>query len=172
MNDKKREYVDKWRKEHAEKCREYARQYYARNKKRLNDNCKKYYRANRDKCLKDIKEYYRKHKERLKEWQRLKSISQQGIFVITTATDTESPKWNKSLVCAPIFSGKKFGREFNVHLDFIGMVHQRTNEQGEILYPPLVSFKSPSNDFVAKWTGKHLKSYTGVLNLNKIFNLS
>ncbi len=102
----------------------------------------------------------------------LKMISQQGVFVVAIASGTESPKWNKSLVYAPLFAGKKFGNEFLVHLDFVGMVHQRTNEQGEILYPPLVSFKSPSNDFVAKWTGKHLKNHTGILNLSKIFNLS
>lgn len=99
----------------------------------------------------------------------LKMISQQGIFVVTTASGVENPKWNRALVYAPGFAGKKFGNEFLVHLDFCGMIHQRTDEQGEVLYPPMVSFKSPNNDFVAKYTGKHLKTYTGIFNFEKIF---
>ena len=99
----------------------------------------------------------------------LKTISQQGIFVVIVASGVESPKWNRALGYAPGFAGRKFGNEFLVHLDFCGMVYQRTNEQGEILYPPGVSFKSPNNDFTAKWTGRHLPGYTGILDFKKIF---
>lgn len=98
----------------------------------------------------------------------LKTISQQGIFVIVVASGVENPKWNRALVFAPGFAGKKFGNEFMVHLDFCGMVHQRTNEQGEILYPPYISFKSPNNDFVAEWTGRHLPKHTGIFDFKKI----
>lgn len=97
-----------------------------------------------------------------------KRITQQGIIVVMLAQGMEDPKWNRDLAVAPNFIGKKFNRDLKSHFDLIGLVHTRTNEEGKIMYPPLVSFQSHDGSFMAKYTGKPRASMTGPLVLNKI----
>ncbi|MBU0977382.1 MAG: hypothetical protein KKD18_03125, partial [Nanoarchaeota archaeon] len=58
--------------------------------------------------------------------------------------------------------------------DLIGKVETRKDENGNIVYPPLVKFESPDGDFMAKFTGvkKPGTLAWGPLNLTKILKFN
>lgn len=99
----------------------------------------------------------------------LKKISQCGIFVVTIAGLAENPKWDASLRFAPNFAGKKFNNDYGANYDYIGIVYRRFDDNGQLLVPPNISFMSPDNDFICKWSGKPLRSGTGIFDFRKIF---
>jgi hypothetical protein len=94
------------------------------------------------------------------------ALTKQGIDVICTARDQENPKWNRDLACAPALSGKEFPRDFKGFFDFIGLVESRFDENGEVVYPPVVSCDDDGS-YLSKWTG--VKPPGGVIR--KIFNV-
>jgi hypothetical protein len=79
----------------------------------------------------------------------------------------EDPKYNRDLAVAPNFIGKKFGRDLKSHFDLIGLVSTRTNDNGDIVYPPNVDFRCADGSFMAKYTGKPIKSPRGILDFKK-----
>lgn len=89
-----------------------------------------------------------------------------GIDVICTARDQENPKWNRELACAPALAGKEFPRDMKGFFDFIGMVESRFDDNGEIVYPPVVSCDD-NGSYLSKWTG--VKPAGGVIR--KPFNV-
>lgn len=93
-------------------------------------------------------------------------LTANGIDVICTARDTEYPKWNKMLACAPALAGKEFPRDVKGFFDFIGLVETRFDEKGEVVYPPLVSCDDDGS-YLSKWTG--VKPPGGVIR--KQFNV-
>lgn len=97
----------------------------------------------------------------------LKLITQRGIIVVGTAQGMEDPKYNRDLAVAPNFIGKKFGRDLKSHFDLIGLVQTRTDNDGDIIYPPNVDFRCADGSFMAKYTGKPIKSPRGILDFNK-----
>ena len=56
----------------------------------------------------------------------------------------------------PNFDGNKFIEGFPGVLDFIGLVEDRYDEEGNVVYPPVVKF-AKGQDYLAKWTGRALK---------------
>ena len=100
----------------------------------------------------------------------LGKLSRMGKIVIVTALLTESPKWNRELAAAPALKGREFPVNMPGFFDLIGLVEQRTDAEGKIIYPPLVRFQSPDDTFVAKWTGPGSRTQ-GPLNITKIISI-
>lgn len=98
----------------------------------------------------------------------LKHLSQKGVIVVMVAQGMESPKWNRGLGVAPNFIGQKFNRDLKSHFDLIGLVQTRVDEDNSIVYPPNIKFGCPDGSFMAKYTGKPLKSTTGIMDFEKI----
>lgn len=98
----------------------------------------------------------------------------QGKIVIVTALLQENPKWNRELAAAPALKGREFPANMPGFFDLIGLVQTRTDQDGNILYPPLVKFESPDGSFVAKFTGvkKPGSKAWGPLDFGKILNLN
>jgi|TARA_B100002003_G_scaffold241270_1_gene262751 hypothetical protein len=98
----------------------------------------------------------------------LKHLSQKGIPVVMIAQGMESPKWNRELGVAPNFIGQKFNRDLKSHFDLIGLVQTRVDEDNNIVYPPSIKFGCSDGSFMAKYTGKPLKSTTGIMDFKKV----
>ena len=94
-------------------------------------------------------------------------LSTMGKVVIVTALMQEAPKWNRELAAAPAFRGREFPNNMPGFFDLIGFVQPRHDEDGNIVYPPWVSFESPDGSFMAKYTGTG-KRRAGPLNFEKI----
>lgn len=75
-----------------------------------------------------------------------------GIDIHCTARDDSTPKWDRSLACAPALAGKEFPRDMKGFYDFIGLLESRFDDNGEIMYPPVVSCDD-SGSYLSKWTG-------------------
>ena len=109
----------------------------------------------------------------------LKILSQMGILVVCLAYLDEYPKWDKTLAAAPNFIGRAFNRNYEQHFDVIGLIRNRLKKDDggntitphQIIYPPLVSVKSPDDDFVCKWTGRNIKGNSFPLDFKKMFQL-
>ena len=99
--------------------------------------------------------------------------SQRGKVVVCTALLQENPKWNRTLAAAPALKGKEFPTSMKGYFDLIGLVTNRIDKEGNIVYPPFVQFESPEDDFVAKYTGKKKngKPAAGPLDLSKILRV-
>jgi hypothetical protein len=98
-------------------------------------------------------------------------LSQLGKLVIVTALLQETPKWNRELSAAPALKGREFPVNMPGFFDLIGMVEPRADPDGNIIYPPRVSFESPDGSFVAKYSGAGNKRQ-GPLNIKKIIKRS
>jgi hypothetical protein len=110
----------------------------------------------------------------------LGAISRQGKLVVITSLLQENPKWNRVLRAAPAFAGRFFSDNYQGEVDLIGLVEKRwvnvksteanPDPDPVLTYPPMVSFESPGDDFVCKWSGisprEGLKRWP--LNLGKI----
>ncbi|MEN6422369.1 MAG: hypothetical protein ABFD76_10530, partial [Smithella sp.] len=83
------------------------------------------------------------------------------------------PKWDRSLSCAPALAGKEFPRDMKGYFDFIGLVESRFDNDGVVIYPPVVSCDDDGS-FVSKWTG--IKPNGGVIqkpfDVTKMFNVA
>ncbi len=100
----------------------------------------------------------------------LGKISQEGIIVVATALLQNEPKWNRDLSATPAFIGKDFPTNAPGYFDLIGLVQQRLDENGNVVYPPLVSFEGDGS-FVCKWTGRRIKKAEGPLDFKRILGL-
>lgn len=100
----------------------------------------------------------------------LNKFSKQGVQVVATATLTENPSWNRDLTAAPAFQGE-FVQVLNGFFDFIGLV--TANGDTTSPYPPIVSFISPEQDFVAKSCSNALNEKGGkcILDFKEILKL-
>lgn len=97
-------------------------------------------------------------------------LSRAGKAVIVTALLQESPKWDRELAAAPALKGREFPVNAPGFFDLIGLVEPRTNDEGEVLYPPWVRFQSSDGSFVAKLTGPPNSKTEGPLDIQKILN--
>ena len=79
-------------------------------------------------------------------------LAQRGKTVICLARLDQNPKFNRSLAAGPTLKGLEYAKHMPGFCDFIGMVEPRFNEEGEVIYPPLVSFE-PTGAYMAKWNG-------------------
>lgn len=91
-------------------------------------------------------------REMLRLTQALARLSQLGKTVICLARLEQNPKWNRELQAAPAFKGKEYAKHFAGFFDFIGLVEPRVDENGNNIYPPLVSFQDDGS-FVSRWSG-------------------
>lgn len=98
---------------------------------------------------------------------RFRFFVDHDINVICLALLQDNPKWNKELYACPAFVGKSFNRDFPAYFDLIGMVLPR-KQRSKTVYPPKITFVSPDNDFVAKWTGNNVAKASGLLDWSKI----
>lgn len=97
-------------------------------------------------------------------------IIARSIPVICTALSEENPNRLGYLRAAPAFAGREFSRDFPGYFDYIGFVESKYID-GKLTFPPQVSFESPDNDFLCKWTGPRDRT-VWPLNWKKILNIS
>jgi len=83
----------------------------------------------------------------------ISKLSQLGKVVVCLARIEENPKYNKQLSAAPALKGQEYSKHMQGFFDFIGLVESRTDENGEVVYPPAVSFEGDGS-FMCKFTGK------------------
>jgi hypothetical protein len=95
------------------------------------------------------------------------NLTRHGVDVICTARDQENPKWNRALACAPALAGKEFPRDMKGFFDFIGLLEENLDTEGNVVYPPLISCDDDGS-FLSKWSG--CKPPGGVIR--KPFNIS
>jgi len=78
-------------------------------------------------------------------------LSKYGVTVVFTAYSTESPSWNRALEAAPFFQGREYPKVLNGYFDFIGFIVDpwKIQKNGSIR-PPVISFKSEDESYVAK----------------------
>jgi hypothetical protein len=100
----------------------------------------------------------------------LGQLSQSGKLVVVSCLLSENPKWNRELAAAPALSGREVPVSFAAFFDLIGLVQARVDENGQIIYPPLVTFESDGS-FVAKFTGTG-KKRRGPLDFMKILSIN
>lgn len=79
-------------------------------------------------------------------------LAQRGKIVVCLARQDQNPKFNRSLAAGPTLKGQEYAKHMPGFCDFIGLVEPHVDENGDITYPPLVSFESDGS-FMAKWTG-------------------
>jgi hypothetical protein len=82
----------------------------------------------------------------------LQKLTQLGYDVHCTARLESAPKWDRSLAAAPALAGKEFARDFVGYFDFIGLILDNVDANGDVRYPPLVSCQTDGS-YLAKWTG-------------------
>lgn len=80
-------------------------------------------------------------------------ISQHDKVVVCLARMDQNPRFNKMLAAAPTLEGQKYSKHMPGFFDFIGYVETRVDKDGNVVYPPLVSFESDGS-IMAKWTGR------------------
>ena len=56
------------------------------------------------------------------------------------------------------------------YFDLIGRVETRRDENGNVIYPPYVHFRSDDESFIAKWTGPPIEQSFTVLDWMKILD--
>jgi len=106
----------------------------------------------------------------------LNRLSQYGIIVVATATEMQSPRWNRELVAAPAFQGREYPMLVNGYFDFIGYVERswwiEEKEDTKIIHPATVSFVSPPDEpYVAKSCSIKLSLHgKGPLDFQKILS--
>jgi hypothetical protein len=98
-------------------------------------------------------------------------LSQGGKVVVVTALLDERPKWDRDMSCAPAFKGREYPTHCVGFFDLVGLVQQRTDDEGSVIFPPRVRFQSPDDSFVAKWTGVGSRTQ-GPLDISKILNIT
>lgn len=97
-----------------------------------------------------------------------KLSSQHGKVVVITCQLTERPKWNRELAAAPALKGREFPDNMPGFFDLIGKLESRVNKAGDLVYPPIIRFHSPEDDFMAKFTG--VGKTAGPLDFKKFLN--
>ena len=94
-----------------------------------------------------------------------------NMIVACTAGEDSRPKWNRELIGAPSFVGKMYSNNFPGFFDLIGrvstMMGTKGENEGKIIYPPRVDFRSPDDSFIAKATGDMRKTVYP-LNIKRI----
>lgn len=82
-----------------------------------------------------------------------KNVVAQGKVAIVSCLEMERPKYDRELTAGPALGGKEVPDNFGGFFDLIGRVTANLNDEGEIVYPPWISFES-SGGFAAKYTGR------------------
>lgn len=91
-----------------------------------------------------------------------------GKTVVVTCLEKSNPKWNRELAAAPALSGREVPDNFPGFFDLIGYVFPKLDKDGNVVYPPAVSFASDGS-YLAKATGD-LSSNILPLNFTKILS--
>jgi hypothetical protein len=103
----------------------------------------------------------------------LGKLSTEGKIVIVSALLSENPKWDRELSAAPAFKGREFPTNMPAFVDLIGLVQKRYNNEGNIVYPPFVSFEGDGS-FTCKFTGVKndpTKKAVGPLDISRMLKI-
>lgn len=98
----------------------------------------------------------------------LKTLSGFGVMVIMTAQLQENPKWNRDLEAGPCFNYKDFNKAIKGYFDYIGFTIPNVDNEGDVVYPPNLSF-SPEQGYLVKWRGVQPVKLTTKFDLSKRF---
>lgn len=103
----------------------------------------------------------------------LSKLSQQGKVIVCLARLEENPKYNRMLSAAPALKGQEYSKHMQGFFDFIGLCESRTDAEGNVIYPPVVSFEGDGS-FMCKWTGKRPEggAQNKVLHIQKILDVA
>lgn len=98
----------------------------------------------------------------------LKTLSGFGVMVIMIAQLQENPKWNHELEAGPCFNYKDYNKALKGYFDYIGFTIPNLDDDGNIIYPPNLSF-SGEQGYLVKWRGVQPKKLTTKFDLSKRF---
>lgn len=98
----------------------------------------------------------------------LKILSSYGVMVIMTAQLQENPTWNRDLEAAPCFNYKDYNKALKGYFYYIGFTIPNLDENGEVVYPPNLSF-SGEHGYLVKWRGIQPKKLITKFDLSKRF---
>lgn len=98
----------------------------------------------------------------------LKTLSGFGVMVIMIAQLQENPKWNHELEAGPCFNYKDYNKALKGYFDYIGFTIPNLNDEGDVIYPPNLSF-SGEQGYLVKWRGVQPKNLTTKFDLSKRF---
>ena len=106
---------------------------------------------------------------------QLNYISQYGKIVLATATELENPRARYDGVTfnyAPSFQGREYPNAMSGYFHLIGRIVKgwRINED-DTISPPIISFHSDDDDYVARSVSSIGRKTRGRLNWTKIINL-
>lgn len=98
----------------------------------------------------------------------LKTLSGFGVMVIMIAQLQENPKWNHELEAGPCFNYKDYNKALKGYFDYIGFTIPNLDDDGNVVYPPNLSF-SGEQGYLVKWRGVQPKKLTTKFDLSKRF---
>jgi hypothetical protein len=98
----------------------------------------------------------------------LKILSDCGVMVIMTAQLQENPKWNSDLEAGPCFNYKDYNKALKGYFDYIGFTIPNLDDDGDVVYPPNLSF-SGEHGYMVKWRGVQPKKLITKFDLSKRF---
>ena len=98
----------------------------------------------------------------------LKILSGCGVMVIMTAQLQENPKWNSDLEAGPCFNYKDYNKVLKGYFDYIGFTIPNLDDDGDVVYPPNLSF-SGEQGYMVKWRGVQPKKLITKFDLSKRF---
>jgi hypothetical protein len=90
----------------------------------------------------------------------------EGKVVVVSCRIKENPKYRPDLIGAPNLMGREVPDNFGGFFDLIGILKSNKDDDGNIIYPPYVSFRD--SEYLTKYTGVGRTS--GLYNLEKILN--
>lgn len=93
-----------------------------------------------------------------------------GVHTFFTCGVIENPRWNRDIEHAPAFVGKDYPVNLPYLPDHIGYLSFNHDDDGNIMYPSLVSFACNDDTFLAKTNQERLRR-TGPFNLPKIIKV-
>ena len=98
----------------------------------------------------------------------LKILARHGVMVIMTARQQDNPKWNRELEASPEFNYKEFNKALQGYFDYIGFTIPNLDDDGEVVYPPNLSF-SGEHGYLVKWRGVQPKRLITKFDLSRRF---
>ncbi len=84
----------------------------------------------------------------------IKPFTQENIMLVMIFQGDTNPSYNKSYSLAPLVKGRVFGNDLKGHVDFCGVARKRHDENGNVVFPPYISFEM--DNAMIRWCGSRV----------------